>query len=231
MREYLMVIVGSRRPLGWRDRARAVAAVSLVGGRRSCLFGLTFLLQQRRARAARSLQEPTLERVQYLRQTSRSAPIRLRPRGRRLDRGGARSRSSPIGLTYFLLAPVPVERHQRAAAGDAPRVDRVVRARAVRLPRASGSRSSTIPRAYTVLVAVLATVTFSYALVEGNVGTAYRHRAQVLPLFFVPRRGRVCATRGEAGWSGASSARREGRAVASLQARPGGRATPLRQTR
>src|SRR5204863_6683099 len=40
-------------------------------------------------------------------------------------------------------------------------------------------------RAYTVLVAVLGTVTFSYALVEGNVGTAYRHRAQVLPLFFV----------------------------------------------
>ena len=34
-------------------------------------------------------------------------------------------------------------------------------------------------------VAVLLVVVSSYALVEGNFGTAYRHRAQIMPLFFV----------------------------------------------
>jgi hypothetical protein len=32
---------------------------------------------------------------------------------------------------------------------------------------------------------VLLVITTSYALVEGNFGTAYRHRAQIMPLFFL----------------------------------------------
>ena len=36
-----------------------------------------------------------------------------------------------------------------------------------------------------IVVAVLVIVVTSYALVEGNFGTAYRHRAQIMPLFFV----------------------------------------------
>ncbi len=36
-----------------------------------------------------------------------------------------------------------------------------------------------------VPVSVLLVVVASYALVEGNFGTAYRHRAQIMPLFFV----------------------------------------------
>ena len=36
-----------------------------------------------------------------------------------------------------------------------------------------------------VPVSVLLVVVSSYALVEGNFGTAYRHRAQIMPLFFV----------------------------------------------
>jgi hypothetical protein len=34
-------------------------------------------------------------------------------------------------------------------------------------------------------LSVLLVVTASYALVEGNFGTAYRHRAQIMPLFFI----------------------------------------------
>jgi hypothetical protein len=41
------------------------------------------------------------------------------------------------------------------------------------------------PRMYTVPLTSLVLVIFAYALVEGNVGTAYRHRAQVLPVVFV----------------------------------------------
>lgn len=40
-------------------------------------------------------------------------------------------------------------------------------------------------RAAVPLLAVLLVVVLSYALVEGNVGAAYRHRAQVMPLLFV----------------------------------------------
>jgi hypothetical protein len=36
-----------------------------------------------------------------------------------------------------------------------------------------------------VPASVLLVVVSSYALVEGNFGTAYRHRAQIMPLFFV----------------------------------------------
>ena len=36
-----------------------------------------------------------------------------------------------------------------------------------------------------IVLSVLVVVVSSYALVEGNFGTAYRHRAQIMPLFFV----------------------------------------------
>lgn len=41
------------------------------------------------------------------------------------------------------------------------------------------------PRSVSVVIFVMVAVTVSYALVEGNVGTAYRHRAQILPLVFI----------------------------------------------
>jgi len=40
-------------------------------------------------------------------------------------------------------------------------------------------------RAFTVPLSVLLMVTVAYAMVESNVGTAYRHRGQVLPLMFI----------------------------------------------
>ena len=50
-----------------------------------------------------------------------------------------------------------------------------------------GFRISLRDRMSTALfpVSVLLVVVSSYALVEGNFGTAYRHRAQIMPLFFV----------------------------------------------
>jgi hypothetical protein len=36
-----------------------------------------------------------------------------------------------------------------------------------------------------LLLAMAIPICVSYALIEGNLGTAYRHRAQVLPLFFM----------------------------------------------
>ena len=50
-----------------------------------------------------------------------------------------------------------------------------------------GFRISLRDRVTTALfpASVLLVVVTSYALVEGNFGTAYRHRAQIMPLFFV----------------------------------------------
>ncbi|HIF06046.1 MAG TPA: hypothetical protein EYQ64_03600 [Gemmatimonadetes bacterium] len=50
-----------------------------------------------------------------------------------------------------------------------------------------GLRVALRNRVIVVLVplSVLLVVVSSYALVEGKFGTAYRHRAQIMPLFFV----------------------------------------------
>src|SRR5262249_5230554 len=90
----------------------------------------------------------------------------------------------PIGLTYFLLAPFPWSVTSMLQAVTLPE-SIVWYVLFVCVLRGAWLALRYDVRAYTVLVAVLGTVTFSYALVEGNVGTAYRHRAQVLPLFFV----------------------------------------------
>jgi hypothetical protein len=55
-----------------------------------------------------------------------------------------------------------------------------------------------------LLVGVLVVIVTSYALVEGNFGTAYRHRAQAMPLFF------VFTGRGVARWWSAHLERRRG---------------------
>ena len=90
----------------------------------------------------------------------------------------------PTGLVYFLLAPFPwsvTTVLQRVTLPESL----VWYVLFLCVLRGSWLALRYDPRAYTVLVGVLGIVTFSYALVEGNVGTAYRHRAQVLPLFFV----------------------------------------------
>jgi len=90
----------------------------------------------------------------------------------------------PVGLTYFLFAPFPWTVDSVLQLLTLPEVlvwYGLVPFTLVGLwmaPRLGGVRIY-------LAVAVLAVVVTSYALVEGNVGTAYRHRAQVMPLFFI----------------------------------------------
>jgi len=97
--------------------------------------------------------------------------------------GGA-LRFLPLGLSFFLFAPFPWAMTSALQLSALPEVllwyalipFTVMGFRAV-----MGSRS----RQSLVVISVLMVILMTYALVEGNFGTAYRHRAQVLPLFFI----------------------------------------------
>ena len=90
----------------------------------------------------------------------------------------------PIGSTYLLFAPFPWDIEttlQATAMGEA------LLWYPLFLLSILGFRLSLRNRMTTALVpvSVLLVVVSSYALVEGNFGTAYRHRAQIMPLFFI----------------------------------------------
>ena len=97
--------------------------------------------------------------------------------------GGA-LRFLPMGLAFFLFAPFPWAVSSTLQLVTLPEVFlwyslmpfTVMGFRVV-----MGSRS----RQSLVVISVLMVVLVTYALVEGNFGTAYRHRAQVMPLFFI----------------------------------------------
>ncbi len=97
--------------------------------------------------------------------------------------GGA-IRYLPMGLAFFLFAPFPWAITSTLQLVTLPEVFlwyslmpfTVMGFRAV-----MGSKS----RQSLVVISVLMVVLVTYALVEGNFGTAYRHRAQMMPLFFI----------------------------------------------
>jgi len=91
----------------------------------------------------------------------------------------------PLGASYLLLAPFPwaIDSALQLAAMPETLLWYPLLALAVvgffRARHAADFAVLMIP------LSVLVLVTISYALVEGNFGTAYRHRAQVMPLFFM----------------------------------------------
>ena len=90
----------------------------------------------------------------------------------------------PIGGSYLLFAPFPwdIQTTLQATA-----MWETLLWYPLFLLSLLGFRISMRDRVTTALfpVSVLLVVVSSYALVEGNFGTAYRHRAQIMPLFFV----------------------------------------------
>ncbi len=90
----------------------------------------------------------------------------------------------PVGGSYLLFAPFPwnVETALQTAA-----MPETLLWYPLFLASLLGLRICIRDRLTTALVpvSVLLVVVSSYALVEGNFGTAYRHRAQIMPLFFV----------------------------------------------
>lgn len=128
--------------------------------------------------------EPTLDTLEYLRQGMAQGAGSAYGSGHNVSTMGGAAQFLPIGLAYFLLAPFPWQMGSVLQSVTMPEV--LVwyalipfTIRGIYL----GLRKD--PRSFMVVFAVLVTVTVAYALVQGNVGTAFRHRAQVLPLFFI----------------------------------------------
>jgi 4-amino-4-deoxy-L-arabinose transferase-like glycosyltransferase len=97
--------------------------------------------------------------------------------------GGA-IRYLPLGFSFLLFAPFPWALETALQTAAAPETFLwypifLVAMNGMRHAILRGSHLSVIP------ISVLLIVTTSYALVEGNFGTAYRHRAQIMPLFFL----------------------------------------------
>ena len=97
---------------------------------------------------------------------------------------GAALQYIPIGGSYLLFAPFPWDIATTLQAAAMPET---LLWYPLFLLSLLGFRISVRNRltAALVPVSVLLVVVSSYALVEGNFGTAYRHRAQIMPLFFV----------------------------------------------
>lgn len=113
----------------------------------------------------------------------------------------------PIGLTYFLLAPFPWSIANFKQAFTLPEMlyfywllPSILRGIGILVRRHLAS-------SLTILL-ICAGVTFGYAVGQGNVGTIYRHRAQVLPFFLMfaavgvagqrnPKRSTAAALRSE----------------------------------
>ena len=181
-RQYLMVMVGLAAGAGVVMGKSRSPLASLAGGA-VLLMGLSYLLQSA-GLGGTLAEEPTLDRIQYLRQDLAYGAGSAFGIGADVSTVGGAVGFLPTGLVYFLLAPFPwsvTTVLQRVTLPESL----VWYVLFLCVLRGSWLALRYDPRAYTVLVGVLGIVTFSYALVEGNVGTAYRHRAQVLPLFFV----------------------------------------------
>ena len=97
---------------------------------------------------------------------------------------GAALQYIPIGGSYLLFAPFPWDIQttlQATAMGETLLWYPLFLLSILGLRLALRDRAT----AALVPVSVLLVIVSSYALVEGNFGTAYRHRAQIMPLFFV----------------------------------------------
>ncbi len=90
----------------------------------------------------------------------------------------------PIGLAYFLLAPFPWQwgsLRQAIAVPETLFMWTIIPATLAGLLKIAREKMNLVMP----LFVLMAAVTISYSLVQGNVGTAFRHRAQVMIFVFI----------------------------------------------
>jgi hypothetical protein len=181
-REYMTVLVGVSAGAGILiGKGRSPMRSLLLG---AGIMGVLLLLAHQAGLGTTLTQEPSLQTVQYLRSDLAFGAGSAYGQSANVSTLGGAITFLPIGLTYFLLAPFPWSITSGLQAITLPEtllwyllVPFVLRGLYLAMRHDA--------RAYTVPLFVLLVVTFAYAMVEGNVGTAYRHRAQILPLVFL----------------------------------------------
>lgn len=181
-REYLTALVGLAGAAGIVFGQSRAPLRSLAVGL-ALIFGLTFVAQSL-GLGDSLVGEPSLHRAQVLRESFQI--------GAGSAYGEAADVSTPVGallylptgLAYFLLAPFPWALESFLQAITLPEtliwwalVPFGLWGFLLALRRDAGR--------FTVPVSILVVVTFAYSLVESNVGTAYRHRGQILPLALI----------------------------------------------
>ena len=97
---------------------------------------------------------------------------------------GEALRFLPLGIAFLLFAPFPWRIESTLQMAAMPETLLwyplfVFSLAGVRRVAAGRTREWLVP------ACILLVVVSSYALVEGNFGTAYRHRAQIMPIFFI----------------------------------------------
>jgi len=180
-REYLTVLIGGSAVAGilmGRSRSPVRSFVVGVG-----LFAILVFVA-RNGLAGPLTEEPSLARLEFLRQDMAFGAGSAYGQGANVSTVGGALRFLPIGVVHFLFAPFPWAVRSTLQAFTLPETLLWY----VLIP--FGLRGAWLavrhdPRAFTVLGTTLVVVSFAYALVEGNVGTAYRHRAVILPIAFV----------------------------------------------
>ncbi len=128
--------------------------------------------------------EGLLETAQALRSGLQQGAVSAFGVGAETRTIGGALRYIPIGGSYLLFAPFPWDIQttlQATAMGE------TLLWYPLFLLSLLGFRIATRERVSLSFfpASVLLVVVSSYALVEGNFGTAYRHRAQIMPLFFI----------------------------------------------
>ena len=181
-REYLMVLVCGACAMALLVRRARAPAIAVLGG--VALLSLLTLALQTSGVGGTLVVEPSLGRIQALRADLALGAASAYGQGHDVSTLSGALSFLPNGFAHFVFAPFPW------------RVGSVLQA--VTLPETIlwyalfpfvlwggflGLRHD--PRGLSVVLSVLFVVVLAYSLVEGNVGTAYRHRAQVLPLFLV----------------------------------------------
>ena len=128
--------------------------------------------------------EDALETAQMLRTGLQADATSAFGVGAQTETVGGALRYLPLGVAYLLFSPFPWAVNTSLQLTAMPET---LLWYPLFLLALQGLRISLKGRLTNVLVvlAVLVIVVSSYALVEGNFGTAYRHRAQIMPLFFV----------------------------------------------
>jgi len=183
LRDYMafLVVLGLVIGVGTAVRPDRLIGTLLFGT--VAALGLTYLADQ--VGLFSSIRpEGLLETAQTLRTGLQQGATSAFGVGSQTTTVGAALRYIPLGGSYLLFAPFPWDIQtnlQATALGETLLWYPIflLSLLGLHLCVRDGVSAALVP------ASVLLVVVSSYALVEGNFGTAYRHRAQIMPLFFV----------------------------------------------